>query len=110
VDRIAIAAVRRNAEANGVTIEAECVDVLDDQTADSDVVLVGDGFYTQAMADRMMRFLRRCADAGKLVLVGDPDRKFMPRKHFTALARYDVPVRPVLEDVRVKPTTIWRLH
>jgi predicted nicotinamide N-methyase len=109
VDRIAIQAVRRNAEANGVTVEAECVDVLDDETADSDVVLVGDGFYTQAMADRMMRFLRRCADAGKLVLVGDPDRKFMPRKHFTALARYDVPVRPVLEDVRVKPTTIWRL-
>lgn len=109
VDRIAIQSVRRNAEANGVTIEADCADVLDDESVDSDVILVGDGFYSPAMAGRMMRFLRRGAEAGKLVLVGDPDREFLPRKHFIEIARYDVPVRPALEDVSVKPTTIWRL-
>jgi predicted nicotinamide N-methyase len=109
VDRIAIQAIRRNAEANGVAIEADLADILDDEAVDSDVILVGDGFYTAAMADRMMRFLRRCAAAGKLVLVGDPDREFLPRKHFTAVAEYAVPVRPALEDVGLKPTTIWHL-
>jgi len=109
VDESAIEAIARNAAVNGVTVEAERTDVLDGPVPDADVVLVGDGFYTAAMAGRMMRFLRLCADAGRLVLVGDPDREFLPREHFTALAAYAVPVRPALESVRHLRTTIWRL-
>jgi predicted nicotinamide N-methyase len=110
VDAMAVQAIRLNAQANGVTVDAERVDVLDDPAPDADAVLVGDGFYTRSMADRMMRYLRRCADAGRLVLVGDPGREFLSRKHFTAVAEYAVPVRPALEDVRTLPTTIWRLN
>jgi predicted nicotinamide N-methyase len=109
VDQMAVQAIRLNAHANGATVEAERADLLDDPAPDTDVVLVGDGFYTQSLADRMMRYLRRCADAGKLVLVGDPDREFLPRKQFTAVAEYAVPVRPALEAVRTMHTTIWRL-
>jgi predicted nicotinamide N-methyase len=109
VDRMAVQAVRLNASANGATVEAEWADLLDDPAPDAEVVLVGDGFYIQSLAGRMMRYLRRCADAGQLVLVGDPDREFLPRKHFTAVAEYAVPVRPALESVRTMHTTIWRL-
>jgi predicted nicotinamide N-methyase len=109
VDAMAVQSVRLNASANGATVVAECADVLDDPAPDADVVLVGDGFYIGSLAGRMMRYLRRCADAGRLVLVGDPDREFLPRKHFTAVAEYAVPVRPALESVRHMRTTIWRL-
>jgi predicted nicotinamide N-methyase len=110
VDRIALQTVRSNAEANGLTVETECADVLDGPLPpDTDVVLVGDAFYVRSVADRMMRFLRRCADGGAVVLVGDPGREFLPRNHFTAVAEYAVPVRPALEGVRQKQTTIWRL-
>jgi predicted nicotinamide N-methyase len=109
VDSQAIAAIGRNAKANGVTIEADQTDVLD-ETPEVDVVLVGDGFYTRSIADRMMPFLRRCALGGATVLVGDPGREFLPRKHFTKIAEYAVPVRPALEDVYAKRTAIWRLN
>ena len=110
VDRTALHSVRSNAEANGVTVETECADLLDGPAPpDTDVVLVGDGFYLKSLADRMMRFLRRCADREMLVLVGDPGREFLPRKHFTVVAEYAVPVRPALESATLKQTTIWRL-
>lgn len=109
IDQMAVQAIRLNAYANSAAVEAERADLLDDPAPDADVVLVGDGFYTQSLADRMMRFLRRCADAGALVLVGDPDREFLPRKHFTAVAEYAVPVRPALEAVREMHAAIWRL-
>ena len=110
VDRIALQSVRRNAQANGVTVETECADLLDGPPPpDTDVILVGDAFYVGSLAGRMMRFLRRCADSGALVLVGDPGREFLPRGRFTAVAEYAVPVRPALESVRHKQTAIWRL-
>jgi predicted nicotinamide N-methyase len=110
VDPMALEAVRRNASANGATVLTQCADLLDGPAPDVDVVLVGDGFYSEAMAGRMLRFLRRCCAAGALVLVGDPGREYLPRKHFTAVAEYTVPVRPALEEAETaKPTTIWRL-
>lgn len=110
IDDRAIAAIALNATANGVPVQAELADVLDGDAGDADVLLAGDVFYSQAMADRVIRFLLRAAWDGTLVLVGDPDRAFLPRDRFTALATYQVPVPPALESVRVKPTTVWQLR
>jgi predicted nicotinamide N-methyase len=107
IDPYAAAAARLNAAANGVSVEAVCADVLDSEV-EADVVLVGDGFYTRSIADRMTGFLRRAAKGGARVLVGDPDREFLPRRFFDKLTEYAVPVRPVLEDVRVKQTAVWQ--
>lgn len=108
-DEMATQAIRLNASVNGAAVAAECADLLDDPPSDVDVVLVGDGFYIGSLAERVMRYLRRCAAAGQLVLVGDPGRDFLPRKHFTSIAEYAVPVRPALESVHTMRTTIWRL-
>ncbi|SCL31520.1 Predicted nicotinamide N-methyase [Micromonospora nigra] len=110
VDELAVAAVAVNAEANGVRIDAQRGDILDGDAGDAQVVLAGDVFYSQAMADRMLRFLLRAARAGAQVLVGDPGRAFLPRDRFDEVARYDVPVSEALESVRVKRTTVWRLR
>lgn len=109
IDPFAVAATGLNAHANGVTVHATRADVLDDDPSDAEVVLAGDVFYSAAMADRMLRYLLRVTAAGARVLVGDPGRAYLPRPRFRELAHYEVPVPPVLETVRVKPTTVWEL-
>ncbi|HEY8533273.1 MAG TPA: 50S ribosomal protein L11 methyltransferase [Micromonospora sp.] len=110
IDPLALAAVEMNAEANGVTVETVCEDVLDGDVGDAEVVLVGDAFYTERLAKRLLRFLLRAArERGARVLAGDPGRAFLPRERFRELAVYDVPVPVALESVRVKRTTVWEL-
>jgi predicted nicotinamide N-methyase len=135
IDPVAVAAVGLNAAANGVTVTATRADLPDQAPGEhdtgpadgpgrrgagppgqdprrrvADVVLAGDVFYSQAMADRMIRFLLRAARDGARVLVGDPDRAFLPRARFAQLDSYDVPVPPALESVRVRRTAVWELR
>ncbi|MEV4760115.1 50S ribosomal protein L11 methyltransferase [Micromonospora sp. NPDC049559] len=109
IDPRAVAAIEINAAANEVPVRVELGDILDGDAGDADLVLAGDVFYSQAMANRMLRFLLRAARGGARVLVGDPGRAFLPRDRFRRLAEYDVPVPPALESVRVKHTTVWEL-
>jgi predicted nicotinamide N-methyase len=110
VDPRAVAAVELNAAANEVRLAATLGDILDADAGDAQVVLAGDVFYSQAMANRVLRFLLRAARGGARVLVGDPGRAFLPRERFRELTGYDVPVPPALESVRVKHTTVWELN
>ncbi|GAB3973253.1 50S ribosomal protein L11 methyltransferase [Plantactinospora veratri] len=109
IDPMALAAVQVNAEANGVVVAGELGDVLDGDAGDAQVVLAGDVFYSQAMANRVLRFLIRAARAGARVLVGDPERAYLPRGRFAPLAGYDIPVTVALESVRVKHSRVWEL-
>lgn len=109
VDRFAGAAIPLNATANAVTVAVILEDILDGDGGDADVVLAGDVFYDKPMADRVLAFFMRAQARGARVLVGDPGRAHLPRKRFTAVATYDVPVIYALEGVDVKPTTIWQL-
>lgn len=109
IDSLAVAAIELNASANGVTVVAELADILDGDAGDAEVVLAGDVFYSKAMADRMLAFLRRAVRHGARVLVGDPERAFLPRPQFTALTTVSVPVTQALESANVKHTTVWEL-
>ncbi|MGI5153127.1 class I SAM-dependent methyltransferase [Plantactinospora sp. CA-294935] len=109
IDRMAVAAVEANAEANGVAVAGELGDILDADADGAQVVLAGDVFYSQAMANRVLRFLIRAARAGARVLVGDPERAYLPRGRFQPLAGYDIPVTVALESVRVKHSRVWEL-
>jgi len=75
-----------------------------------DVVLAADVFYQRDLAAGALRFLQAAAAAGAGVLVADPGRAFVPANSLTALAAYQVPVLPVLEDTSVKTVTIYRLR
>jgi len=109
IDRMAVAAVGVNAEANKVDVRGELGDILDDDAGDAQVVLAGDVFYSQTMANRVLRFLIRAVRGGARVLVGDPERAYLPRGRFTELAGYDIPVSPALESVRTKHSRVWEL-
>jgi predicted nicotinamide N-methyase len=109
IDAIAIAALRLNAAANGVEIEATVADVLAAKPGRFDVVLVGDLFYERELARRVLVFIEAAAAAGALVLIGDPKRSYFPPGRFTLAAEYQVPVTRELEDAEIKRTAVWRL-
>jgi predicted nicotinamide N-methyase len=107
IDPAALDALALNARLNAVTIDATCADVLDDPVPDVDVVTAGDVFYNRELAARMLAFLRRAAAAGASVLVGDPERAYVPRADLVELAVYDIPTTHDLESVEIKPTRVW---
>jgi predicted nicotinamide N-methyase len=109
IDPLAIAAIELNAAVNNVAIITELADILAGDAGDAEVVLAGDVFYSQAMADRVLGFLRRAARSGCTVLVGDPQRAFLPRGQLTEVFSVDVPVTEALESTTVKPTTVYAL-
>lgn len=88
VDPYAIAAMKLNAEANGVMIEATLGDAMLGAPPDVDVVLAGDTFYNSEVATHATAFLDRCLDKGMDVLVGDPGRAFLPRERLELIAEY----------------------
>jgi predicted nicotinamide N-methyase len=133
IDPMAVTAIALNAEVNGVDIAVTDADLLTGEAAaaallagqallageatwpapDSwpapDLVVVGDACYERRMAHRMLAFLRRAQSSGASTLLGDPGRAYLPATGLRALARYDVPAWPGLEDTEVKHSTVWEL-
>ena len=54
-------------------------------------------------------FLRREAEAGALVLIGDPGRKYLPIKNLQEVIRYQVPTSLELEDREMRDGVVWRV-
>jgi predicted nicotinamide N-methyase len=102
VDPLAAAAIRLNAAANGVPEPLISGDVLDGDGDNAGVVLAGDVWYSQPLAERVLAFLQRATARGALVLAGDIGRAFLPRGRFRVLDARDVPVLADLEDASVK--------
>lgn len=107
VDPWAADAVALNAAANGVTVDFVRCDLIG-TAVDAEVVLAGDVFYDKAFAQALLPWFRRLAGEGRLVLVGDPGRSYLPKDCLAPLASYEVPVTRALEDAEVKKTTVWR--
>jgi predicted nicotinamide N-methyase len=78
VDPLAEAAVAVNARANNVRIGFIDGDVLDGPLPAVDVILAGDVCYEEAMAARMLPWLRLASTRGTRVLIGDPGRRYLP--------------------------------
>ena len=109
IDRMALAAVRLNAELNGVELGTTAEDLLARTPESWDVVLVGDLFYERALAEHVTRFIDEAVAGGALILIGDPQRNYFPKGRFAAAAEYRVPVTRELEDAEIKRTAVWRL-
>ncbi len=116
-DPVAATAIALNAETNGLEagLTVAIRDMLDEPTMAEDggplydTVLAGDICYERAMADRMLKWLQRHADAGALVLLGDPGRTYQPTGGIALCARYDVPVSLEIEESEIRRTAVWRL-
>jgi predicted nicotinamide N-methyase len=109
IDPFCAAAVDLNAEKNGVGIAFESQDLIGQQD-DWDVLLAGDVFYDRALADRLLSWFLALAKNGTEILIGDPGRSYLPKKHLVEIGVYQVPVTRALEDAEVKRTTVWRFR
>ena len=101
-DPAAVAAARRNAEANGVVITSGA--------PPADLVVAGDVFYSPTVAEQMTAELRAVRRRSAAVLVGDPGRGYFPRRLFERIAEYTVPVPPALEEAEALSTGVWRMR
>lgn len=110
IDPNAVAALRLNAEANGVVIMTIDQDLTNGLALDIDLVLVGDLFYTKDLADRVLGFLDRCLAAGSMVLVGDPGREFLPLERLDKIAEYAVPDVGEARGTATKPSAVFSLR
>jgi len=108
IDPFALAAIAINADLNGVAVRVRGDDLIgrDDGW---DVVLAGDVCYERPMADRVFAWLRRLAERGALVLLGDPGRTYLPREGLERIATYPVPTTRELEDSDLRNATVWRV-
>jgi predicted nicotinamide N-methyase len=117
IDAHACAAIALNAEANGLDGGLEIIrrDMLDEPVLANDggplwdVVLAGDVCYERPMAERVLAWLTRHANAGALVLIGDPGRAYLPRSGLQEVGCYPVPTPLDLEDQEIRDTGVLRV-
>lgn len=109
IDPFAVAAIGLNARANGVRVASSRRDVLDDDPPDMEVILAGDCWYDAGLAARVLPWLRRAADAGLVVLVGDSGREHLPLEALTEIATYPVRSTTELEDIGRETARVFTL-
>ncbi len=113
-DPAAIVATEMNAQLNGLSLSAECADVLNAGVVErwiswAEVVLVGDVFYEAELADRFTTVLAQAVDAGRAVYIGDPGRGYpcaLPRE---LIASFDIPTDIEVEGVDLLRTSVTKL-
>ena len=110
IDRLALEAIKLNAENNQVTVAiSEGIDLTKPYTK-ADVIFAGDICYQQAMSATLTRWLRLCVERGTLVLIADPGRAYVPREGMVKVASHDVPTSLDLEDAEMRTVTVWRME
>ena len=109
IDPLAIEAIRLNAALSQVQVEPLLLDVLaDDQLGAFDLVLAGDVLYDGELAVRANAWLRRRAEAGARVLIGDPGRGHVP-PGLEVLASYEAPADVDTRGEILRTAKVYRL-
>lgn len=108
IDAFAIAATALNAKANDVHVVCAHEDLIgrDDGW---ETVLAGDVCYEREMSARALDWLRSHANAGRLVLLGDPGRNYFSAQGLEELARYEIPTSLQLENRGMRETVVWKV-
>ena len=109
IDPFAAAAIALNAPLNGATVAIETRDLLDRAAAGWGVAVAGDICYEEPMSSRALALLRRIAARGRLALLGDPGRAYLPKEGLAELARYTVPTSRELEAKEISEGVVWRV-
>jgi predicted nicotinamide N-methyase len=109
IDHFAAAAIALNAALNGVTVTVETRDLLDRAAAGWGVALAGDICYEESMSSRAMTLLRRIAARGRVALLGDPGRAYLPRSGLVERARYAVLTSREIEDRDEREGVVWQV-
>ncbi|MBI3968467.1 MAG: methyltransferase [Chloroflexi bacterium] len=107
VDPISEAAVALNADANDVIVPFLRRDLLDAKPPSTDLILAGDVCYEKQLAERVLTWLRSAKARGARVLLGDPNRNYLPREGLVRLADYHVPTTREVEGMDSKVAAVF---
>ena len=111
-DPFAILAAELNAKLNNVEIETSAEDLIGQpggRFGNWDLIMIGDLFFEQPLAKHLEAWLRGLLPTGVEVLIGDPQRTFMPRQGLEKLITYAVPTTSALEDSDLRNASVWRM-
>lgn len=108
IDPVAGAAIALNAAENGVTLDIRIADLVGGLNPGWDIVLAGDVCYEQQPAARIVSWLRRLA-RDVPVLMGDPNRTYLPKDGLEPVAHYAVQTTREIEDTDVRNARVWRV-
>lgn len=109
IDPMAVAATGLNAMENGATMTTLCRDIVGEDV-EADCIVTGDVCYAEAMAARVLPWLRRQAQRGIAVYVGDPGRAYFPIDGYSICSEYTIAVSVELEDRTTRTTRVVRLQ
>jgi predicted nicotinamide N-methyase len=109
IDPVSVRAIIRNAELNGVRVEAIQADLLYADNPGWDVILAGDIWYDSRLARHALNWLKRLAKTGVTVLTGDPGRGFSPGLGMAPLATYPCRSVPDLEHPMMQTVSVFRV-
>lgn len=107
IDDFAATACLLNAAVNNVTVSISIADLIG-TTPEADLVLAGDIFYEQNLAQSLLPWFQALMWQGVEVLLGDPGRTYLPFDALEKIASYRVPVSRDLEDALIKQCAVWR--
>ena len=107
IDPLAGAAILLNSSANNLIISVLIDDIVG-APCRWDVILCGDVCYEAPMTSHIIPWLRHCARRA-LVIIADPERKYVPEDGRETIARYTVPTSLALEDSDSREVTLFRL-
>jgi predicted nicotinamide N-methyase len=109
IDDFAAAAIAANAALNGVEIDITTADVVGTADPRWEVVTAGDVCYEQPMAGRVTAWLRSLARSGRVVMLGDPGRAYLPAEGLCERNRCVVPTSRELEDRDSREGIVWEV-
>ena len=107
IDDLARAAIRLNAEMNGVRIGVVEGDVVG-AACRWDIILCGDVCYEAPMTGHILPWLRAMAREAE-VWIADPGRAYLPKSGLSRIGRYLVPTSRELEDRTEREVTLYRV-
>jgi len=107
IDKLAAAAMRLNAAANGLGLEVLLGDIVGTPCR-WDVILCGDVCYEEPMTRHILPWLAACARQVP-VIIADPGRKYLPSARGKTLAVIEVPTSLELEDTQQRIVTLFQL-
>lgn len=115
-DPLAGTAIALNCELNGLSPLPICTrDILGSEPAPWDLVLLGDMFYDDELADRLQQWLKSLVQAhGTRVLIGDPGRPQLSghsiQGQLCKVTEYPLPESIQQENYGLTVATVWELQ
>ena len=110
IDPYALASIHLNSAQNNCQLTVIPGDQIGSPLTDYDVVLAGNICYEQELSARVDSWLQDLADAGKIVLIGDPKRTYFKARDRECLRVYAVQTTRELEDTDVRNAGVWRIR